>query len=68
MTPFRTNLLLDPLKLAKAKRLTGLKTTRAVVDFALARLTATSKALSQLFHLAKKIRFKKGYSYKRGRG
>lgn len=68
MRPLRTNLLLDPLKLAEAKQLTGLKTTRAVVDFALARLTATSKALSQLFHLARKIHFRKGYSYKRSRG
>ena len=64
----RTNLELDPKKVGDAKRLTGLKTTKAVVDFALARLTASSKTLAAIFRLSGRIHFEKGYSYKRARG
>lgn len=63
----RTNIEIDPAKVIKAKQMTGLKTTKAVVDFALGRLSASSGALSSLFSLAGKVRFKKGYSYKRCR-
>ncbi|MBI4366089.1 MAG: hypothetical protein HY543_04640 [Deltaproteobacteria bacterium] len=41
--------------------LTGLKTTKAVVHFALARLTATTRALSALADLSGKVRFHRGY-------
>lgn len=63
----RTNIVLDTKKLAKAQEATGLKTAKAVVDFALERLVVTSFALSSLTKLAGKIHFKKGYSYKRSR-
>lgn len=68
MAAIRTNLILDSVKLDRAKRLTGLKTTRAVVDFALRRLTSTTKAFSKLLGLVGTIHFTKGYSYKKARG
>lgn len=67
MTSLRTNIEIDPGKLKEAKRITGLKTAKETVDFALARLQRTGEALSQLARLAGKVRFKKGYSYKRSR-
>ncbi|MBI2346559.1 MAG: type II toxin-antitoxin system VapB family antitoxin [Deltaproteobacteria bacterium] len=63
----RTNIELDPTKVEQAKRVTGLHTTRSVIDFALARLTATSRALTGLSRMAGKVRFRSGYSYKRYR-
>ena len=63
----RTNIEIDPAKVIKAKQITGLKTTKEVVDFALGRLSASSEALSSLFSLAGKVRFSRGYSYKRYR-
>lgn len=67
MNLVRTNIELDPVKLEKARKVTGLKTTKAVVDFALSRLADSSKALSSLVNLAGKVHFKKGYSYKKNR-
>ncbi len=67
MNLVRTNIELDPVKLERARKVTGLKTTKAVVDFALSRLSDSSKALSSLVNLAGKVRFKKGYSYKKNR-
>lgn len=67
MALIRTNIVLDTKKLSQAKKVTGLKTTKEVVDFALKRLTDSAKALDSLAHLAGKIHFKKGYSYKKQR-
>lgn len=64
----RTNIEVDPRKVARAMELTGIKTTKAVVDFALSRLADTSKGLSLMARLSGKIRFREGYSYKRSRG
>lgn len=61
----RTNIELDPGKLAQAKKITGLASNKAVVDFALLRLVDTTKALKSLKKLAGKVAFKRGYSYKR---
>lgn len=63
----RTNIELDPLQVARAKQITGLKTTKEVVHFALQRLASSAKGLSALIQLSGKVRFKKGYSYKRAR-
>lgn len=68
MGQLRTNVELDPVKLERARRITGLKTTKAIVDFALGRLAASNKGLSSLVRLAGKIHFKTGYSYKKSRG
>lgn len=64
----RTNIHIDPIKLERAKKITGLRTAKAVVDFALARLESTAKALDSIFKLSGKIRFHSGYSYKKARG
>lgn len=63
----RTNIELDRAQVKLAKQVTGLKTTRAVVHFALQRLTATSRALSTLAGMSGKVHFRRGYSYKRAR-
>lgn len=63
----RTNIQLNSAKLEAAKRFTGLKTTKAVVNFALGRLSDSSRALATLTRLSGKIRFEKGYSYKKSR-
>lgn len=68
MNAVRTNIEIDPAKLARAKKVTGLKTTRAVVDFALERLEKTPKAVASLLRMGGKVRFRTGYSYKRARG
>lgn len=67
MVMIRTNLELDAVKVRQAKRLTGLTTTKAVVDFALARLTETTRALGALVKMAGKVHFRTGYSYKKMR-
>ena len=67
MQTCRTNIELDGAKLARAKKITGLKTAKAVVDFALTRLAATTRGLSSLVTLSGSIHFKKGYSYKKNR-
>lgn len=63
----RTNIELDLGKVQKAKKITGFKTTKALVDFALTRLTDSDRGLTALGRLSGKIRFKKGYSYKKAR-
>ena len=68
MALLRTNIELDPAELERAKKIAGLKTTKATVEFALARLDSTWGALTALERLAGRIRFKKGYSYKKSRG
>ena len=67
MSLLRTNIEIDSLKLEKAKKITGLKTAKALVDFALARLDASSMALNSLISLSGKVHFRKGYSYKKDR-
>lgn len=67
MGMLRTNIVLDAARLQKAKKVTGIKATRAVVDFALKRLTESSKTLASLVGLSGKIHFQKGYSYKKAR-
>ncbi len=68
MSYTRTNIEIDPAKLKAARQVVGLKTAKATVDFALARLARTSAALESLSRLAGKVHFKKGYTYKKGRG
>ncbi len=68
MAQTRTNIVVDSAKVSRAKRWTGLKTTKAVIDFALERLTQSAEALSSLVKLSGKIHFHRGYSYKRARG
>lgn len=67
MKSHRTNVVLDEEKLEYARRLTGLPTTKAVIDFALERLAKTSKGLTALVDLSGKVRFRRGYSYKKYR-
>lgn len=68
MELLRTNIELDRAKLEEVKRLTGLKTAKETVDFALERLRRTALAFDSLHRLAGRIRFRKGYSYKKSRG
>ena len=60
----RTNIVLDDDLLREAKKLTGIKTKRALVDEALRTLVRSRKAPS-LFDLKGKIRFAEGYDYKK---
>lgn len=64
----RTNIEIDTAKLRRAKRVTGLRSAKAVVDFALSRLAATHVALGALVRMAGKVEFAPRYSYKRQRG
>ena len=68
MSLSRTNIEVDDARLARAKAISGLKTTKAVVNFALARLDSTSRGLEGLLRLKGRIHFRKGYSYKKSRG
>ncbi len=63
----RTNIVVDTIKITKAKRISGFKTTREVVDFALNRLTQSHQAFEGLSHLRGKIHFSKNYNYKKDR-
>ena len=63
----RTNIEIDPRKLEKARKISGLTTAKAIVDFALDRLSRSTQALSSLMELSGRIHFKRGYSYKRAR-
>lgn len=60
----RTNIELDTAKVAKAKKISGLKSSKDVVDYALSRLIATSQSLTALDALSGKVKFRKGYDYK----
>lgn len=66
----RTNIVLDEGLVEEARRLTGIKTTREVVDEAL-RVLVRVKQRRPLSELKGKIRFADGYDYKalrEGRG
>ncbi len=63
----RTNIEISSEKISHAKKITGLKTTKEIVDFALERLSTTSKALGKIFELEGKIKLHAGYSYKKAR-
>lgn len=63
----RTNIVIDLSKLARAKKLARLKTTREVVNFALERLTKSVTALDGLTRLRGKIHFTPKYNYKGSR-
>jgi Arc/MetJ family transcription regulator len=60
----RTNIVLDDDLVQEAKKLTGIKTKRALVDLALRALVRSRKAPS-LLDLKGKIRFADGYDYKK---
>ena len=63
----RTNIEIDPQKMANIRKMTGLKTSRAIVDFALKRLIQTSKSLGEILKYEGKVSMVDGYSYKRER-
>lgn len=60
----RTNIEIDEVKLKRAAKLAGLSTAKETVDFALDRLTRTTRVLKDLFNLQGRIRFDKKYNYK----
>ena len=60
----RTNIVLDDDLVREAKKLTGIKTKRALVEEALRMLVRSRKAPS-LLDLKGKIRFADGYDYKK---
>ena len=60
----RTNIVLDDDLVREAKKLTGIKTKRALVDEALRQLVRSRKAPS-LLDLKGTIRFADGYDYKK---
>lgn len=66
----RTNIVLDETLVDEARRLTGIRTTREVVDQAL-RVLVRVKRRRPLAELKGKVRFADGYDYKalrEGRG
>lgn len=63
----RTNIEIDIKKLEEAKKISGLKTTKEVVDFALGSIVGSKNALDEWFKLKGKIHFDKNYDYKRSR-
>lgn len=67
MKPKRTNIAIDMNKIDAAKSISGINTTKAVVDFALSRLILSSKTLKDILKLKGKIKFDKKYNYKETR-
>ncbi len=67
MSSKRTNIEIDSRKLAKAKRISGCKTTREVVDYALGRLIQSAKNLKEILNLRGQIHFGPNYNYKASR-
>lgn len=63
----RTNIEIDTDKVSKAKKISGLKSNKDVVDYALSRLIATSRSLASLVALSGKVKFGKNYDYKEQR-
>lgn len=63
----RTNIEIDPQKIKMAKKLTGLKTAKEIVNFALDRLAQTSWALDQIFKSEGRVKLHSKYSYKKER-
>ncbi|MCL4819120.1 MAG: type II toxin-antitoxin system VapB family antitoxin [Vicinamibacteria bacterium] len=63
----RTNIVLDEELVREARRLTGLRTKRAVVDEALKLLVRTRRRRS-LLALKGRVRFADGYDHKALRG
>ena len=59
----RTNVVLDDKLVEEAIRLSGAKTKKDVISFALQEFVATRKRLN-LLDLAGKISFRKDYDYK----
>jgi Arc/MetJ family transcription regulator len=63
----RTNIVLDEELVREARRLTGLRTKRAVVDEALKLLVRTRRRRS-ILALKGQVRFAEGYDHKALRG
>lgn len=63
----RTNIEIDPLKLKKAKKISGYKTTKEVVNYALERLIRSTQSLKELLNLKNKVHFDPHYNYKASR-
>lgn len=63
----RTNIEIDPTKLERAKRISGYKTTKEVVDYALERLIHSAQSLEGILNLRGKIHFDPNYNYKASR-
>ena len=63
----RTNIVLDDAVVAEAKKLTGIRTKKALVAEALRVLIAARRRRS-LLDLAGRVRFAQGYDYKALRG
>ena len=59
----RTNVVIDDELINEAIRLSGIKTKKEVISFALRELVAERKR-ENLLDLAGKIRFRDGYDYK----
>ena len=62
----RTNIVIDDDLIEKAKRATGMKTKREIVEAALA-LLVEEKSRVDLWTLRGKIEFAEGYDYKKQR-
>lgn len=60
----RTNIVLDDILVKEALRLSGVKTKKEVVSLALQEFVANKKRLN-LLDLSGKIKFAKGYDYKK---
>lgn len=56
--------MIDEKKVEKVKKLAQVRTTKEAVDFALKRLTSTTKALQGLSRLRGKVHFSDDYDYK----
>lgn len=63
----RTNVEIDIKKLEQVKKISGLKTTKDAIDFALERIVGSSDALNQWFGLRGKVHFDESYDYKKDR-
>lgn len=67
MSQRRTNIEIDVEKLDQAKKISGMTTTKEIVDFALDRLIRSSRSLKELIKLKGKVSFDSKYNYKGGR-
>ncbi len=63
----RTNIEIDPKKLEKVKKISGLKTAKEAVDYALGKIATSNQAWKGILNLRGKIKFEEGYDYKKGR-
>lgn len=67
MTKKRTNIEINMAKLNQAKKISGIQTTKDMVDFALDRLISSSRALKEIIKLEAKVKFYRNYNYKESR-